>query len=265
MADPQIEGIFSRVQNQGKLIQIYSSPSKMIRWILLIGIGIISLAGGGISIGFYFSTQIEKFGPAILQKILFGPVVGLILWLVLLGLIAIHLLSQPSQAVGLFEHGIAIFGHHTINPIRWEGVYSLASDIRKDVFIGIPIRYQGSYTIRTWNNQIYPLSHRIQRVDDLAQKIEEAVSPLLMEKIHQSLSEGHLIPFGALQASQEGLFIKKQPFTWTEIEAIEIENGSLKVRKKGMDRKEAARVPVSEVQNLKIILELFDQYRTLPG
>jgi hypothetical protein len=265
MAESQLAGIFSKVQNQGKLIDIYASPSQSLRLILLTVTGFLGLAGGGLAWGINLSDQMTRYGPAILQKILFPPIAAVFGWLILFTLIGVALLRRPKQAGGLYEHGIALSRSNEFIPIRWEGIYSVAADIRKDVFLGIPLSIKPSYTIRTWDNRMFTLSSNIQRLPELAEKIEDAITPILLEKVDQALSERHLVPFGTLQIHQDGLILNQQRINWGEISAYQVNNGFLEMTIADEGQKKARKIPIASLQNLQILLILFSRFISNPS
>jgi hypothetical protein len=260
MADPQLAGIFSKVQNQGKLIDVYSPPSMNLRLILLTGVGLLGLILGGVTAGIYLSDLTGRYGPAIYQKVLFIPLVCLFLWVMIFTICGMILLTRSRQSVGLFEHGIAIRDHQKIIPIRWEGIYSISADVRKDVFLFIPLNYTSSFTLRTWNNQIYDLNRGIKRLPELAENIEDAIAPLLLEKMDLALEEKHLIPFGSMQVNQEGVVIQKQQINYADICAYQVKNGKLELVIDQGGKKNARRIPAASIQNLHILIHLLNRY-----
>lgn len=259
MSDPQHTSQFMKVKNQGRLVGVYSSKSIRGQIIVLTVLGVVLFAGGCAAWIFYIIDLYSQFGPAILQKILFWPLVSLTAFVILCSIIGISLLMLPQQSVGLFEHGIAYLDRKKFLPIRWEAVSSLNAKIRRDVFLGMTLKETSILNIRTWNSQMVTLTSRIRNLSDLTDRIEESVSPLILEKVTQALSDQQKVSFGTLQVNPEGLSFDQLIIPWKGLESYQIRNGVLFLKYVSGDKKQTRRIPTASLENIQILATILDK------
>lgn len=201
----------------------------------------------------------QQHGPALVDDRLAGPAIfaGM---LFLLGLVAgWSAYVNWNRGVVVYERGFAVRDRKGVRAWRWEDLLSLTSAVTRHYTNGIYTGTTHAYTLIDRRSERLKLGDAYVRVEDLARAIEQGLFPVLYERAAGQYNAGQALAFGPAAISKAGIQIGKKTYPWTEVQQVSVQQGSLKVSKKGGGWFSGAAAPVSAIPNLGVLLSIIDQ------
>ena len=115
------------------------------------------------------------------------------------------------------------------------------------------------YTVGNRNGKRLVVNDSFSRVEELAQAIEENTFPSLFEQADQGYNACGSLTFGPVMVNKSGIHFGKKHYAWDEVQQISIQEGVLKVSKKGGGLFSGRRVAVAAIPNLRVLLNIITQ------
>jgi len=260
MNTPQLPEAFPSQSDLGGLIETFPLR-KGRRWAWLVAV-LILLAGSAsvIVYGLYLAyLGWERYGAAVVGESLFWPLVvavGLFLLSLIFAGIAY---ANWVKAILLYQNGFAYKDRRGLHPWRWRDVTALRMAVtRHDVF-GMHTGTTHAYTVENRSGKRLVLNDSFSRVEELARAIEENTFPSLFEQADQQYSAGGNLTFGPVMVNKAGIQFGRKSYGWGEVQQVSIQQGVLKVSKKGGGLFSGARAAAAAIPNLRVLLALISQ------
>jgi hypothetical protein len=201
----------------------------------------------------------QKHGPAMIGDKLTVPVIIAFVML-LLGLAAGRsAYVNWSKGVAVYDQGFAVRQRKGIQTWRWEEVVSLTAAVTRHYTAGIYTGTTHAYSLFNHQNQRLVLGDIYTKVEELAKAIQESIFPILYGWAAQEYNAGQTLVFGPVAISQAGIRLGKKKYSWIEVQQVSIQNGILKVSKKGGGKFSGASASASVIPNLNVLLNIIYQ------
>jgi hypothetical protein len=204
---------------------------------------------GGLSVTY---QAYLKHGPVMIEDALMVP-----------GLIAIILFGAGLTAgwwaflnwkkgVTVYEHGLAVHDRKGFQLWRWEEIDWLTAAIT------IPFSSHVYHLINR-QKQSLVLNDVISKVEELANLIQEAITPILYDQARQKYNAGQRLVFGPVTINKAGMEVGRKTYLWEEVQQVSIRRGILRVTKKESNWFSGASASVSVIPNLHVLLNIIHQ------
>ncbi|MDI6768888.1 MAG: hypothetical protein QMD04_04355 [Anaerolineales bacterium] len=251
---------FSSLSSLGGVVDFFPLR-KGRRWASLI-LALVSLIGsvGVLLYGIYMAyLGWGRYGAARVGETLFWPLV-FAAGLFLLSLIfAWSAYTNWAKAITLYQNGFAYKDRRGLRLWRWKEVAALRMAVTRHDLFGINTGATHVYSVENRNGSRLALNDAFSRVEELARVIEENTLPLLFEQAAQQYNAGQILTFGPVLVNKTGIQIGKKNYAWGEVQQVSIQQGILKVSKKGGGRFSGARAAAADIPNLRVLLSIIDQ------
>lgn len=140
----------------------------------------------------------------------------------------------------------------------WDDANSIYQSITKHYRNGIYTGTTNIYTLVLKNGKKVIFNNTLQRVEDLGQLIQNAISKRAYPSVIAAINSGNTVYFDKIGISREGISNgNNNKIQWSEIQAVKVENGVIKVSKQGKWFG-WANVPVAKIPNLFVFLSVVD-------
>jgi hypothetical protein len=164
-----------------------------------------------------------------------------------------------SQAVAVFDRGIAVAHGEDVREIPWEDVASVFQSITKHYTYGIPTGTAYLYTVQLADDTKYKFDNKFKDIEALGKEIQTNVSNTLYPKYIAALKAGSRLEFGPLALDYNKLYSGKKELNWDEVKSVKIQGGFVSVKKdKGWLRWASAGVP--QIPNFFILYALLKEF-----
>ena len=257
----QVPEFFNNVFGLGAPIQVFNLRKRN-RWgswfaiVLFLG-GALVVFGYGLLSTF---DRWQRFGPAVILKTITPPlIIAAILFL--LGVWALWaMLSNVKMSAVLYSDGLAYHDRKGLQSWRYDEVATMSSAVTKHYTNGIYTGTTHIYTLVKKDGNRLVLNDSLEQIEDLANKIQDRIFPILYPLYAQEYNSGKTLTFGPVTMSkQAGITIGKKNYPWDEVKQVSIQRGFIQVAKKDGGWFSGANVSASSVPNLPVLLSLLDQ------
>jgi hypothetical protein len=231
------------------------------RWAWLVAALILLVASAGVKIYGITLAYLgwKRYGAAVVGESLFWPLViaaGLFLSSLIFAGVAY---ANWTKAIVLYQNGFAYKDRRGLHPWRWRDVATLRMAVtRHDVF-GIHTGTTHAYTVENRSGNWLALNDGFTRVEELARVVEENTFPLLFEQAAQQYNFGRNLTFGPVMVNKAGIQVSRKSYGWDEVQQVSIQQGILKVSKKGGGWFSSARAAAAAIPNLRVLLNVLDR------
>lgn len=231
------------------------------RWASLI-LALVLLIGsvGVIIYGIYLADiSWQRYGAAVVGETLFWPLVfaaGLFLLSIVFTWITY---ANWGKAIVLYQNGFAYKDRRGLRLWRWKDVAALRMAVTRHDLFGINTGATHVYSVENRNGSRLALNDAFRRVEELARVVEENTFPLLFEQASQQYNSGRNLAFGPVMVNQASIQIGRKSYAWGEVQQVSIQQGILKVSKKGGGWLSGARAAAADIPNLRVLLSIIDQ------
>jgi hypothetical protein len=261
----QIPQQFSAVFGVGAPQSVFQ-PKGISKWSSLI-VGLFLLGGSGIGflVGSYLTySNYTKFGQATLSRQLeniFLPTVIVTGILFLIGLGALwSSFRNWRKAVVVYQDGLGYSDYKGVRTLRWDQVAGMTSAVTKHYYNGIYTGTTHIYTIWDREAKKLVLNDTLPKVEDLANSIRQNVFPHLYKAAVDIYNAGRPIQFGPVVISKtDGITIQKKSYKWDEVGQVSLEQGFLKVAKKGGGWFSGATAAIAAIPNYEVLISIINQ------
>lgn len=159
--------------------------------------------------------------------------------------------------VYLYEHG---FVYSTANqaaqPFRWDQITHVRRNIIHRYRNGVPTGSTHDYSVRRKDGcEIGLHSNNIADMNKLGNTISEETTRILLPLAVESYNQGQAVVFGSFVVDKQGLKWGQELIPWQHIEAIDTQNGMLRLKRQGTWKPS---LPCPQIPNLFVFLSLTD-------
>lgn len=232
---------------------------------VIFGVIMLGAAAIGFLVGSYITyANYTKYGPATLKNQLadvFFPTVLItgIIFLISIGILWSAYTNWRKAAV-VYQDGFGYSDHKGVRTLRWDQITGMTSAVTKHYRNGI---YTGTTHIYTlWDKQgtKLVLNDALPKVEDLANHIRQGIFPHLYKAAADSYNAGQAVQFGPVSISKaNGIAIKKKSYKWDEVSQVSVQQGFLKVAKKGGGWFSGENVMIAAIPNYEVLLSIVNQ------
>ncbi|MBL8165708.1 MAG: hypothetical protein JNJ61_27235 [Anaerolineae bacterium] len=213
------------------------------------------IVGGAVAVVLNFTTgAVEAW---------WGPVVTVALMaLVALGL-GWRVLHFWNREIMLFEQGFSYReGARTVFFHYLEIISIRQRAERLAYFGGLIRRTSYHYTVSTIKDEQITLNNLYKDVDQLMERVEAKVTPLLDARITAQIKAGESVAFSkSLRISRDGLHEGGRALPWADFAGYKASAGHLLLLARPGDA-EWFRIPLAEIDNLAVLIGLLRRYTT---
>jgi len=261
----QIPQQFSSVFGVGSPQSVFQ-PKGISKWSSLI-VGLLLL--GGSVLGFLFGAYMtysnyNQFGPASLtqqlQNVLLPTVLVTGLFF-LLGLAALwSAFTNWRKAAVVYQDGLGYSDYKGVRTLRWDQITGMTSAVTKHYRNGIYVGTTHIYTIWDRQGKKLVLNDSFPKVEDLANVIRQGTFPHLYKAYSDHYNAGRPVQFGPVTISKaDGITVQKKSYKWDEVGQVSVEQGILKVAKKGGGWFSGANAMLAAIPNYEVLLSIINQ------
>jgi hypothetical protein len=256
----QLPEAFSSVFGLGAPVAFFPA-SRGARWGSL-SAGLLFLLGAFAATIFgVFSTfaNYQKYGPAVIGRELTPPLIIAAIAFAIGAGASWSAYSNWNRAVAVYTNGLAANDNKGLQTWRWEEVDQFYAAITRHYTNGVYTGTTYIYTLRKADNSKLVFDNKYNKVQDLGQAIEQAVTPTLYKRAADAYNAGHTVSFGSVAISKEGVTIGKKVYPWAEVAQVSINQGYIRVSKKDGGWFSGASAAASTIPNLNVLLSIIDQ------
>lgn len=260
MNTPQPPEAFSSLSSLGGLIETFPLR-KGRRWTWLIAALILLTASASVKIYGITLAYLgwKRYGAAVVGESLFWPLViaaGLFLSSLIFAGVAY---ANWTKAIVLYQNGFTYKDRRGLHPWRWRDVAALRMAVTRHDVLGIHTGTTHAYTLENRNGNRLALNDGFSRMEELARVIEENTFSLLFEQAAQQYNFGRNLTFGPVMVNKAGIQVGRKSYGWGEVQQVSIQQGILKVSKKGGGWFNGASAAASNIPNLRVLLDVIDR------
>jgi hypothetical protein len=174
-----------------------------------------------------------------------------------------YVLHIWNREVILFERGFSYReGSNTVYFVYTEVKSIRQRAERLRYFGGLWRRTVYRITVRTVRDEVITLTNVYKRIDELGIRLEAAYNNTRRPVVERLLRQGEVVKFGEhLGLNAEGFVAGERTLTWATFAGYKAQGGRLIVLKQGGD--EWARVPLEEIDNVTLLLDLVKAHQKL--
>ncbi|HNB50582.1 MAG TPA: hypothetical protein PK530_01495, partial [Anaerolineales bacterium] len=196
----------------------------------------------------------SKYGPATLSQQLsniFLPTVIITGVLFLAGLATIwSTYTNWRKAAVVYQEGFAFSDHKGVRTLRFDQISGMTSAVTKHYRNGIYTGTTHLYTIWDKKGTKLALNDSLPKVEDLSNFIRQGTFPFLYKSAADTYNAGQKVQFGPVSISKaDGITVQKKSYKWDEVGQVKVEQGFLKVEKKGGGWFSGANVMIAAIPN----------------
>ena len=199
-------------------------------------------------------TGSSYFGGDSQSMLVFG-LVGVAFLAIAVWLCIKTFLDRGSH-VYVFNEGLLRMGSRMV-AIRWDSVESVWQSVTRRYTNGIYTGTRHIYTVRQWDGTKTVFNDQIKNVEALGNTIARETLRILLPRVIEAYRAGSTITFGPLSVSQQGVSNGKELLPWYQIKGIEIQRGTVMVKKEGK-RLNWSSVRVPQIPNFFVFNALVD-------
>lgn len=181
----------------------------------------------------------------------------------IIGLIAgWYVLHYWNLEVIMYEKGFSFREGSRVVYFRFDEVESLKFQARKMLYFGgLLRRIERQFVIRTVHDETMRLNNVYRNLDQLVEKMENAINPLLRDQLITKISNGYEVPFGEdIKLSSAGIIVNENKLLWDDFANYRVSEGQLIIASTSNDNWEA--VPLTKIDNLTVLVPYLKDRRT---
>lgn len=251
---PTLPTVFSAINGLGAPVAFFR-PSQRARVIPLIcaagcGLGAAVALAYGLAAS---ASAYSYYGWAAVQDLGRTPALAFWLFVVAAFLLGSYALLLWSNAVALYEGGIAFRSLSGIRTWAWGDLVALYVAVTRQAGLFSHTRHR--YTLEHVSGERASFDDRLEQVTELGavlgRRLLEWHYPLAAERFNA----GGAANFGRVTVDQNGIRVRERPTQWGQVEHVSVRRGYLQVHAKDGT---VGGLPVGGIPNLDVLLLLLD-------
>lgn len=179
-----------------------------------------------------------------------------VITLVLL-LLSLARLVRAHRSVAIHENGISI----RFSPLRarsypWSSLAGVACASIQERFLGFTLGRRHRLALYRVRHGPLQLGNLVENSQELGEAIKSHLYPHLLPALHSSLEEGKWLNFGRLAIRKNCLRSGSRQIPWDRVSLLGVRSGYLVVESDG---KTALRLPIMQITNFEVLLQLIEE------
>ena len=170
--------------------------------------------------------------------------------------------SNWNKGVVTYERGFAYNDRKGLQIWCWEDLVSTRIAI-KHYYTGYNnsdfIRSTHRYTLYNRLNQRLVLSNSLDKIEELADYIDQNTFPRLYSHSIEQYNAGETIIFGPVAVSKAGITIGNKTYPWTEMKQVTVDKGILMISRKEGGWFSGASASAAAIPNLRVMVNIIAQ------
>lgn len=168
-----------------------------------------------------------------------------------------HARQNSGRRVLVLPEGVLFVppssGNGTGDVFAWEEIESVHQAVVRSYVNGINVGTSHNYTVRRNDGQEVRFDDIFSDAETLGQTIQRSTFPFLMRRAQSAFDAGQMVSFGKLHVSKQGLGNGRETLPWSAVEAVNVADGVIQVRKQGQWLR-WSHCLVSEMPNVAVFL-----------
>jgi Family of unknown function (DUF6585) len=160
-----------------------------------------------------------------------------------------------SWHVYIYTEGFAFARGSKVDAFRWDQVDAIWQSITRRYVNGIYTGTTYKYTIRGIDSRQVVLTNRITDIAKLGGIISDMITRVKLPEMVAAFRAGSTLSFSTLSVNSQGVSNGKELVSWDQIKKIEVNNGTVTVKKEGKWLSWSS-VQVSKIPNFFIFMAL---------
>ena len=189
-----------------------------------------------------------------------------LLWGILIGLVTLFVTAwqvfHARVRVNLFRYGIEVhLPRQASQALRWEDITGIASATIQDSIWGRTLRTRHRLTIYLTKGKPITLDDRVDNLLELTTRLKANLYPRLLPGFRTRFQAGQPLTFGPVSIQSNSILIRKRQIPWEHVYRITVLAGHLVVetRTQESDHSKSLRVPVIQIPNLELLLQVLQR------
>lgn len=163
-----------------------------------------------------------------------------------------------NREVILYEQGFTYREGGRVAYFRYHEIISFKQRVSRVSYLGIVHRDIYEYTLHSSEDEVLRLTHLYNNVRELGKRLEQRVTQARHPVVEERLKRGETIDFGAhLSLTQTAILCDGASLAWDAFAGFRASGGKILIN--AADQTAWASVPVSEIDNLQLLIKLFKE------
>ncbi|MEP7290215.1 MAG: DUF6585 family protein [Chloroflexota bacterium] len=224
-------------------------PSDRLRPLIVAGSVIAPVA---LALGLTTAQVVEWWGP-VLTVIVMAAVALALGW---------YVLHVWNREIILYERGFSYREGSDTVFIPYDEIASIRQRAERLAYFGGLLRRNVyRFTVTTTEAERFTITNLYRRADELGTRLAERANRVLGPQVTRRLADGSAVPFGdTLSVSAEGLRENGRDLLWADFGGYRL--GGSKLALLDSSGNDWYTLPLSEVDNIPLLLELFRWHQT---
>lgn len=179
---------------------------------------------------------------------------------VIVVLLALDSFTRMRRFAAVHVNGLRLRpGFSRIYSRFWSEIDGLSTQIIQERFLHLNLRTSYQITLHLKDGLRLRLRGPLENMPELIQSIKDNLYPQRLPELRAAYQSGAWVSFGPLSLQSDGLALpggKGTHIPWEQVLELQVQNGDLVVQ---VQDRPATRIPVSEIPNLELMLDLSQQ------
>jgi len=220
----------------------------------IIGLGGTAMAGGLAVWRWNFAYR--HYGPVAISRWT-APALWAVICFSLVGLFGLlSAVRSKNLRVSLHTSGMTFVRGRRHQTILWKEINSIHTTAVRYGLLSLVWGAETTLILHTNNRRIIRLTQVLNDLSSLAETVKHHVYPGLLTEYRQIISQGGSLPFGPLLLTPDGVQRGREFLSWQDIGKISLERGRLRIPSRQNRKSSQIRVPVRQVPNIDLCVQL---------
>jgi hypothetical protein len=226
----------------------------------IIGLGGIVIAGGLAMWRWYFAYS--HYGPVAISRWT-TPALWAVIFFSLVSLFGLLSVSRSKKLlVGLYASGMIYQRGRQQQTILWEEINSIHTAVVRYGLMSLVWGAETTLILYTNNRRKIRLTQVLNDLSSLAETVKHHVYPRLLTEYRRIISQSGSLPFGPLLLTPKGVQRGRDFLSWQDIGKISLRRGRLLIPSRQNQKSSQIRVPVHQVPNIDLCVQLIQHLTT---
>lgn len=187
-----------------------------------------------------------------------------LLMLVLVTYLFATVIQIANRRVYLFQRGIVIEKRNQVQTLPWNQVAEIWQSITRRYRNGAYVGTSYVYTLRREDGYRIKLDNLTKDIAELGPTVAQGIAQELIPRALQSMRAGQTLGFAPFSVNQQGISNEREFIPWSQVQAIDVKQGRLTIKKTGMSRGWDTAM-VAKIPNYLVFTVVAEEMRRLAG
>jgi len=170
-------------------------------------------------------------------------------------LLLVHRLRLAGRYIALHQRGLCLALTQT-QVYRWEQISGIATAMFQPQLFGIKLSTRYRVTIFPNLGRPVHINDSFENVPECMTRLKASLYPRLTPQLKSEFLVGKWVYFGPIAIQRNNLRIRKLQVPWSKVKRVSVAAGDLVVELVDLSNQ---RLPVDQIPNFEILLQLIDQ------